>query len=133
MTNRRGAPDAGFTLVELLVALTVVGLVTSYALQSLSTSLTQLARSRDAAAAMLVAQSTLARIGQDIPFGKEAEGVAGGYSWDVQSAPFTAIPVPAETGVAGYTVQVMVGWRERGRARRVGIATVRLAYRKLGS
>jgi prepilin-type N-terminal cleavage/methylation domain-containing protein len=132
--TRRAAGTAGFTLVELLVALTIVGLVTGFALQSLSGALARLAGSGEAARATLLARSTLARVGHDIALGGEASGRTGdGYVWSVASAPYTAIAVPAQTGVAGYTVRVTVGWRQRGRARQVELSTVRLAYRSPSS
>ncbi|MCB8881478.1 type II secretion system protein [Acidisoma cellulosilytica] len=133
MISHHSARDAGFTLVELLVALTVVGLVTGYALQSLSGALAQLASSRDVTVATSVAQSALARVGQDIPFGKEVAGASGAYDWVAQSRRFTAISVPVASGVAAYTVVVKVSWRERGRQRQIEMETVGLAYQRLGS
>lgn len=122
---------AGFTLLEILVALTIVGVVTGFALQSLSGAMGRLAGNRNATVALLLAQSLLARTGQDIAFGQKVSGAApGGYRWTVSSLPFTAVAVPPQIGVRGFTVHVTIGWRQQGRARHVDLSGLRLAYRR---
>lgn len=122
---------AGFLLVEVVVALAIVTLAFGYGFRSLSESFDRFAIDHDAAAALAVAQSTLDRVGVDLPLGQEeASGTAaGGFAWTIASAPYTAVVPPAATGLIGYVVHVTVAWHARGYVRLLQLSTVRLARR----
>jgi len=135
--TRPGTADrsAGFTLIEMVVALAIVALVFGYAFQSLSGALDRLGRSHNSAEALLLAQSTLDRVGYDIALGQgEVTGnTEDGFSWAVETAPYTAVASRSASPLVGYVVRVTVGWKERSNVRRVQLTTVRLAYRVQGS
>jgi general secretion pathway protein I len=125
MADRRAG---GFTLIEVMVALVVLGLAFGAALHSLSGALDRLGRDRNAAEALLLARSTLARVGRDIALAPgDVDGTVGGFSWQVQATPYAAAATPGLGALLGYTVHVAVGWKERGQARQVGLTTIRLA------
>jgi type II secretory pathway pseudopilin PulG len=121
--------SAGFLLLEVAIALAIVGMAFGYGFRTLSGAMDRLGRDDRASAALLLAQSTLDRVGYDIALGQPdiSDSTRDGYSWLIQSAPYG--PVPVNNALVGYVVRVTVGWKERGNPRQVQLATVRLAYR----
>lgn len=130
MADRNRTGTAGFLLIEVAVALAIVALAFGYGFRALSGALDRLRRDNNSSAALLLAQSTLDRVGYDIPFGQgDLSGkTAGGFSWLIETAPYAGA-VPNNTPLTGYVVRVTVGWSERGDNRQVQLSTVRLAYR----
>ena len=124
----------GFTLLELMVALALLALLMAPAFQSLSAALDRLGRGRVAAEALVLAQSTLDRVGNDIPVGEdEVRGRTGdGFTWVVQTAPYGG-PRPGTGWLTGYVVQVTVAWMDRRTLRQVQLNTVKLALRRPAS
>jgi type II secretory pathway pseudopilin PulG len=125
-----GKDTAGFLLIEVVVALVIVGLAFAYGFRSLSGAVDRLGRDYNSSAALLLAQSTLDRVGYDIALGQDdlSGKTAGGFSWLIQTAAYAA-PAAPNSSLVGYIVRVTVGWSERGNNRQVQLATVRLAYR----
>jgi prepilin-type N-terminal cleavage/methylation domain-containing protein len=124
----RRTRSGGFTLLELAVALAIISLLFGYAFRSLSGALDRLGRGHGATEALALAQSTLDRVGVDIPMGQEE--VRGrtddGLTWLVQTAPYTG-PKPANGMLIGYVVQVTVAWSNRNSLQQVQLRTIRLA------
>jgi general secretion pathway protein I len=86
-------PDhaAGFTLIEVLVALAVLAAVLSSALGVFSTGLRGLSRSDERLTLALFAESLLTRSGLDLARGADGEAsgsTADGLSWRVRRVPF---------------------------------------------
>lgn len=110
--------------------MTIVALAFGYGFRSISATINRLGRDYRTSEALLIAQSTLDRVGYDIALGQgEVEGKADdNFTWLVQSLPYAASPVPVSSGVIGYVVVVTVGWKERLMQRQVRLSTVRLAY-----
>ena len=124
------APDyrsAGFLLMEVAVALAIVGMAFGYGYRSLSGAMDRLGRDNNTSNAVLFAQSTLDRVGYDIPLGQaELSGsTPDAFTWVVETARYG--PVTPDSVLVGYTVRVTVGWRERNNRRQVQLSTVRLA------
>jgi type II secretory pathway pseudopilin PulG len=121
--------SAGFLLMEVAVALAIVGMAFGYGYRTLSSALERLGRDSNTSNAVLFAQSTLERVGYDIPLGQaELSGnTRDGFTWLIESAPYG----PATIGnvLTGYSVRVTVGWKEGGNSRQVQLSTVRLAVR----
>jgi type II secretory pathway pseudopilin PulG len=125
MSGRAG----GFLIIEVAVALVIVGLAFGAGFRSLSGALDRLGQDHSASAALLLAQSTLDRVGYDIALGQDEKNgrTPDGFSWSVETAPYplTAGSMP----VAGYVVRVTVAWKDRLRSRQIRLSTVRLAMR----
>jgi type II secretory pathway pseudopilin PulG len=128
MTARPGRA-AGFLLIEMAVALLIVGMAFGYGFRSLSGALDRLGQDHATSAALLLAQSTLDRVGYDIRLGQDDSSgrTPDGFSWTVETAPYPAAPSAAP--VVGYVVRVTVAWKDRLRSRQVRLSTIRLALR----
>jgi general secretion pathway protein I len=108
--HRERGSDNGFTLLEILVALVIFALAFGVLAQIMQTGLRQSGVARSLAAATLLAQSELSRVGVEHPF--QAGPVDGetedGMRWhtDVE-----LIEAPNEhQSLAAYRVQVTVTW-----------------------
>lgn len=123
--------SAGFLLIEVVVALAIVAMAFAYGFRALSGSLDRLSRDHNSTAALLLAQSTLDRVGYDIAVrqGDISGSTRDGYSWSIEMAPYASAPVPVDNVLIGYVVRVTVGWKERSNTRQVQLSTIRLAYR----
>ena len=121
---------AGFLLIEVAVALIIVALAFGYGFRSLSGGLERLGRDHNSAAALLLAQSTMDRVGYDIALGRDevTGSTKDGFTWSVQTARYTATPGPPPNVASAYVVRVTVAWKERLNVRQVLLSTVRLAY-----
>lgn len=74
--------QAGFSLLEVLVAFVILALSLGVLMRLVSTSLGNIARAEHATQAVTVAQSVLARLGTDSPLTEGAQdGEAGAYRW----------------------------------------------------
>ena len=127
--------SAGFMLVEVVIALAIAALVFGFAFRALSGAFDRLGKDRNSMKALLLAESTLDRVGHDIALGPaESSGsTKDGFSWLVQSAPYTGDPIASSGPLMGYVVRVTVLWKERTNARQVQLTTLRLAYRERDS
>jgi general secretion pathway protein I len=83
-------PSAGFTLLEVVIALMILGLSIGVLFQTLSTSLGRLADAKGEALAVSVAQSVLARVGADIPLktGTQTGTYGEDIRWHVNIEPY---------------------------------------------
>lgn len=129
--NRAGAagPSAGFMLVEVVVALAIAALAFGTAFHALSGGFDRLRRDHNAAQALLLAESTLDRVGHDIALGADQRGnTRDGFSWLVQTAPYPAAGT-ATNPLIGYVVRVSVYWQEQRNRREIQLTTLRLALR----
>ena len=103
-------PGAGFTLLEVLVALVVLALSLGALFAALSSGLGLLQRSGERVQAALALESTLARLGADIPLvpGRQSGDAGGGLRWEVAIAQADAagfgVAVPEGHGLLVVTV-----------------------------
>jgi prepilin-type N-terminal cleavage/methylation domain-containing protein len=130
MTDR--ARGGGFTLIEVLVALAIAGLAFGVALPVISESLTGGAAATAEAAAMIEAQSLLARVGQDIGL---VDGTLAGHdgdlSWTIEIAPWQpADGTQPGFGVRAHRVAVAVSWPGHNQPQTLRLVTLRLAPRR---
>ena len=110
--SRRRRGD-GFTLVEVLVALVVLGLVLGACYRLLSTGLKSVSEADSLARAVLVAESVLADASQRTdPRDAAGDLTVDGYRCKVAVLPYddAALPAPEETGLRLYRVTVSVAW-----------------------
>ena len=118
--------EAGFTLIEVLVALAILAIAAAFAFRAISGGLYWLDRDGAEDYAVRVAEAELTRVGQDLPLrdGSIDGRTVQGYSWRIAITP-TGL---RGGGVEGHRVAVTVVWNEGRQARRVRLETVRLGF-----
>lgn len=95
--------SAGFTLIEVLVALAVLGTVLATVLGMVSGQLRRIARGDEQVTLALFADNLLARADVDLGAGPTASGeLADGLRWTIERTPYLLPPLPARRdGTAG--------------------------------
>lgn len=124
------ARTRGFTLLEILVALTILAVALGAILQSLSSGLRSLGAAEAHAMALMHARSQLAKVGSLIPLEPgEETGAASEFEWTVSVSRFE-LPegrLVADPALVPYQLDVSVTWPRGGRVElttiRVGPAT----------
>ncbi len=123
--------DGGFTLLEVLVALAVVGMALGVVAGALSTGLVghETASAADTALAVAEEQLTLAGAAPHLGVGK---GVyAGRFAWKTTVAPYEDGDKTAADDLNAlprlYRIAVSVAWNDGRRSRELSLATLRLA------
>ena len=97
---RRGR---GFTLIEVLVALVLAGLVFAWAVPTLADSLARARQDTLRRAAIVLAESLVARLDADLAPDGVQTGMAGALRWQV-----SATPVAQAGGLRAIAVEVVV-------------------------
>jgi general secretion pathway protein I len=124
---------AGFTLLEVVIALVIAGLALAALFGAGSTGLYATENARRAEEAVGRAQSHLAAIGSDPASvaGRSEGDDGGGFRWRLSVRPLAS----QQTLLAGggslatrtlYDVEVAVSWKAGGKTRRVVLVTRRL-------
>lgn len=127
---RSGQRASGFSLLEILVAFVVMGLVIGSLLQLYGTSMRNAALADEYSFAVQVAESRLQSVGTEIPVesgsvnGSE-EGTA--YAWAVQMEPVSLAEEQDDfsLSVQPYQVNVVVSWDSDGRQREFMLSSLR--------
>ncbi|MGC2781271.1 MAG: type II secretion system protein [Bradyrhizobium sp.] len=120
--------EAGFTLVEVIVALAMLSIGLTLVMGLFSTGLSRTGMAERLAGAVSLAQSVMTQVGAVIPLRTEArDGTeANGYQWHLAIQPYG----PAQGGdvrpVELYQVSVQVGWLEGQDPRSYALSTLRL-------
>jgi general secretion pathway protein I len=128
MTSRR--TEAGFTLIEMLVALAIVALSMAVLLRVISDNLERARRARDEAVAMSLLQSLLAQSNSGIPQPGVSTGRFGnGFFWRLQTAPFGRSGERTGWTVDAVTVAATVSWRDGGETGSRTLTTLRVIPR----
>ncbi|HXC92014.1 MAG TPA: type II secretion system protein [Stellaceae bacterium] len=132
MSGKRAAA-AGFTLLEVVVAVAIAGLALVGLFQAGSGGLFAVDTAARAEEALQRAQSHLAAVGRDAAL---VEGDAngddgGGYRWRMQVQPSAQRQGVAADGITPqsatlFSVQVSISWQSRGHERAVTLKTLRL-------
>ena len=107
--------EAGFTLVEALVAMAVFTLVISALYQGLSGGWRGLRRAEGSELALKVAEAQLASAGIETPLVPSTQsGVTSGISWTSEISPYVPPGSQLETrpNLAGFWVAVTVRWKD---------------------
>jgi general secretion pathway protein I len=145
LRNRTGIPSSrqpGFSLLEVMVAFTLMAIVLAVLIRVFSGGLQGIGIAEDYARAASIAESTLARVGADIALkeGSQSGDVEDRYRWTVTIKPhdIPLEPIP-EGGFPSQPIQnlpvvlqevaVTVTWSEYGRDRSYSLNTLRLGPR----
>lgn len=119
-----GRAASGFTLLEVLVALLVFGLMFGILAQIMRTGLRQSASAETTTIASLLARSQLARVGVELPLEPGlVEGEVDGMRW--RTAIGLAEPLTEETEIGTYRVDVTIAWGESD-AQQLTLTTLKL-------
>jgi general secretion pathway protein I len=123
----RSERAGGFTLLEVIIAFTILALALGTLLQAFTTGLRSLNAAEAYAMAVMHAKSKLEEVGRIVPVeeGAEAGEFEDGYRWVVAISPFEA-PEDADwdqLDMAPFNVTVTVAWDE---TREVTLNTLRL-------
>lgn len=123
--------DAGFTLIETLVALTVFVACFLLVQQAVSGAFGLLRIAESETAALAVAKHRLALASVNADAGGETGGTTpDGYAWRVEVVPYRGGSPAAEAAptLAGIWISVRVDWRESAlaRPRSLTLRTLRL-------
>lgn len=127
MSARRDS--AGFTLIEVLVALAIVGLALGAVAATFGNSLTAHETAADAEAALAVAEEQLALAAAAPRPGNAAGNFAGRFAWRTTVAPYedgSKTADPTHSAPVLYRVAVSVAWRDGRRSREIALSTLRL-------
>lgn len=132
--GRIASRQRGYTLIEVLVAFTVLALALTFLLGTLSGSTRQVRWSADAGRASLHAQSLLADVGVGAvlePGRDEGELEDGRYRWQLEVAPWVDPLLPAAAPQDPFGGQLLhlrleLSWGDGGPAQRLVVESLRL-------
>jgi general secretion pathway protein I len=120
----------GYTLIEVLVAMTILAMSLTVIFRIFSTGLVNVDVASDYARAVLVAEGRLAESGfAGLHTGKSEGAVDERFYW-LRTVENFVMPIDAGSSVSNVQpllVTVSVEWEHRGRMRRVDLRSVRLA------
>ncbi|UNK43042.1 prepilin-type N-terminal cleavage/methylation domain-containing protein [Luteimonas sp. S4-F44] len=134
--NRPGAGrgQAGYTLIEVIVAFAVLGLGLMLLLGTLSNGTRQVRWAADAGRAALHARSLLDGVGLSIPVvpgQRNGSFEDGRYRWTLAIVPYVDPELPpaeplAQGGPQVYELTLAMDWGEAGPRERLQVRTLRL-------
>lgn len=125
--DARGGSESGFTLIEVLVALAILGISLAVLLSIFLQGLDRAHESKDESAARVLAQSLLsqARAEANPAMGASA-GKSAGYVWHLQIAPYGTPAERAAWQENAAQIVATVSWRGDGGVRSISLSTLRL-------
>jgi prepilin-type N-terminal cleavage/methylation domain-containing protein len=121
--SRTGSED-GFTLIEILVSLAILGVSLAALLGVFSTSLDRARQSEDEMAARTLARSLIEQEAgvSDPQWGAQSGRMGNRYSWQVNLQPYGA---PPASGVTLAVVTAQVSWAGSGGTRSLTLSSLR--------
>ena len=126
MWPTRADRQAGFSLLEILVAFTILATVITVLLQIFAGGLRNLRVGDEYMAAVTIAEARLAEIGRSVPVVPgETGGAVGKYRWQAAILPYATSALPEDAEVSLYAVDVTVRWEEGRRERSLKLTSLR--------
>lgn len=114
----------GLSLLELLVALSIMALAVGVLYRVLGTSVRNVGMLQDQQRAVLLGQSLLAAKDAVAPEGWSEAGESAGYRWQVRSRPYGAMSAqPGTTPL--HEVAINIHWSDGGQPRQIELHTLR--------
>jgi general secretion pathway protein I len=128
LASRRASPaQAGFTLIEVLVALTILSISLAVLLAIFTQGLDRARESADEASARVLAQSLLAQAkAAASPSVGDSAGKANDLFWHLRIAPYGAPADRAAWQENAAEISATVSWRGDGGLRSITLSTLRL-------
>ncbi|GGF51447.1 type II secretion system protein I [Aliidongia dinghuensis] len=116
MTEPHYRNEAGFTLVEVLVAFAILAVTLGFLMHVISNVLDRTGEADARAGALQVAQSLIDRIGADLPLEDGGRDGDSGrhYRWHVEIAPYGDADDRSAWPAAAHHVTVTVAWGDHG-------------------
>jgi general secretion pathway protein I len=128
LCSRRGR-QAGFSLIEVLVALAILGIALGAMMPRISLGTAVAERAERSEAAVLLAEQLLAEVGRTIPTPSPAvDGTTpDGYSWQITTCCLRTVNNTTGQSIAGLIeVRADVSWMSMRGTRGVGLVSRRL-------
>jgi general secretion pathway protein I len=120
----------GFTLLEVLVATTIMGIAVVGLLSSMSTSMRTAVRVTDADRAAQIARNKMEEllVDRNLPFQGELQGTFDDASgWSAQIGPFETPPQVVPGAIILQRIGLVVWWRSGGNVRQFPLEAYRTA------
>jgi prepilin-type N-terminal cleavage/methylation domain-containing protein len=130
--HRLGQADSGFTLIEVVVAIAILALLAGSIFRANSDSIRNMHRADALATAHVLAQSLIAKVGNEIALQEgETSGEAGdGLKWHLQIQRYGDAADRAQWPVAAYIVAAEVTLHDGAEAQHVALTTLRLGAKE---
>jgi len=135
--NLKTIKQQGFSLLEILIAFSILAVSLSILLNIFSLGVTTAGVSEDYTAAVQIAESLMAKTGVEKPLqaGDSVGIIHDKYYWQVLVQPFALASEPIETttlNTALFKVRVTVNWGDdRTHSREVKLVTLKLVNKRL--
>jgi general secretion pathway protein I len=128
-SQRLNQHQGGFSLLEVVVAFSILALSLGILIQIFSRALSTTALSRDYSRAATLAEARLNDVGIDIPLetGSYSGEPEDGFSWQLTIAPYTGGDLAWEPSFDAFLVTSVVSWQAgSGTLRRISLSTLRI-------
>lgn len=125
---RTAGREAGFTLVEVIVAIAILSLSLSVLLPMMSHSVQQVAQAEKMIQAGSLAQSLIAEVGTELPIreGESGGEFSNGYRWHLAMRQYGDATEREAWPVGAYTISAEITWDDGPRRRSYSLTTLRL-------
>ncbi len=126
--------EAGFTVVEVVAALTILAMALGVLLNIMSNSVRQTGQAEAVAEAGSLARSLLAKAGTEWPLrdGEITGQSDRGFRWQLRIEPYGDGTERREWPVAAHQVSAQVRWRDGSEERSLVLTTLRLGPKEPG-
>jgi general secretion pathway protein I len=120
--------EAGFTVIEIIVALAILALSLSVLFGVISDGLLRTNQAAKMEQAVSLAQSLLAKVGTELPVrqGLVTGEFSDGFRWNVRMEPYGDNVDRQQWPLDAYKVSAEVVWGDRSREESITVSTLRL-------
>jgi general secretion pathway protein I len=125
MTRRSRSCQRGFSLLELLVAFSIMAMSLGILYRATGSSARNMGDAEQYQRAIVLGQSLLSMRDSVPPTGWKESGHSGGFSWQVQSVPFsTPVSTHRPEATRLHEVAFLVAWSDGSRPRQLELVTL---------